>query len=467
MMARERQKRNALRGWLKAVVLVVAILGIQIAVSYAQSTSPRHMPEGMPCDDALRAEIIDSITTALNDYYVFPDVAREMEKHVRRNQKQGRYKQFNTVADFARALTTDLREVCHDRHLGVRYFSPEDLARIPLGEPTPDEVAQQRERMRQRFAKQNFLFKKIEILDGNVGYLKFNQFVDASMAGETAVAAMGFLAHCDALIIDLRENGGGSPTLIQFITSYFFDEPVHLNSFYIRKTDSIKQFWTSASVQGPRLSDVPLFVLTSGYTFSGAEEFSYNLKNLKRATIVGETTGGGAHPVEEHYFANVYAGIRIPYGRAINPITGTNWEGTGVTPDIAVPAADALDRAYLEALRYLKQKAGNPEEVARMDWVITGLEAKQNPVKVTPEQLAAYAGTYEDRRLWIEDGDLWYQRGDRPKARAIALTETLFRFDGLEYFRLEVVMDQSGNPVKLVGHYDNGMIDESVRTSDN
>ncbi|MDX9857544.1 MAG: S41 family peptidase [candidate division Zixibacteria bacterium] len=460
-----RRGAGALRTGLVVVAAIVAVL-VFADTARSQAVLQGQGEEVRRCDDALRAEIIDSIALALNEYYVFPEMAKEMEKTMRKNLKQGKYKDLSTVPEFTFALTEDLRGVCHDRHLGIRYLSDEDLAQMTSDEPTDEQKAQRLEEMRKRLAKQNFMYKKIEILEGNVGYLKFNQFVDASMAGPTAVAAMNFLAGCDALIIDLRDNGGGSPSLIQLITSYFFDEPVHLNSFYIRRTDSIKQFWTAASVDGPRLSHVDIYVLTSNRTFSGAEEFSYNLKNLKRATLIGETTGGGAHPVESHFFASLNVGAGIPFGRAINPITGTNWEGTGVAPDIEVPAAQALDRAYIEALGKLKERATDPEIKLRYDWVIAGLEAAYKPVVIDSEKLASYAGVYEDRRLWVEGGALWYQRGDRPKMKAVPMTETLFRFDDVDYFRIEIVTDVTGNPVKVVGHYDNGQTDESMRTAE-
>jgi C-terminal processing protease CtpA/Prc len=193
----------------------------------------------------------------------------------------------------------------------------------------------------------------VAILPGNIGYLKLNGFVDAQIAGPTAVAAMNFLANADALIVDLRDNGGGSPSMIQLLSSYFFEERVHLNSFYIRRTDEWEEFWTHDQVQGPRMTEMPIFVLTSGRTFSAAEEFTYNLKNLERATIVGETTRGGAHPVTGSTipFDGFTIGMTIPYGRAVNPVTGTNWEGTGIDAHIEVPADDALDAAVREASR--------------------------------------------------------------------------------------------------------------------
>jgi len=312
--------------------------------------------------------------------------------------------------------------------------------------------------------KSNFYFRKIEILPGNVGYLRLDMFPDASLSGATAVAAMNFLAYCDAIIFDLRYNGGGSPSLIQLLTGYFLEEPTHLNSFYIRKEDEMRQFWTAAHVEGPRMTDTDLFVLTSSRTFSGAEEFTYNLKNLERATIIGETTGGGAHPVEGRLFPTLSIQAIVPFGRAINPVSGTNWEGSGVTPHIEVPADDALDTAHLEALKKLRGRDEVTEEEAFiLDWAIAGLAASLTPAEIAPAVLESYAGRYEDRVLTFEGGRLVYQRGNNPAMEAIPMSETLFRFEKVDYFRLEVVFDDEGVPAMLRGHYDNGMIDESRR----
>lgn len=195
-------------------------------------------------------------------------------------------------------------------------------------------------------------------------HLKLRCFADAGAAGATAIAAMNFLGGSDALIFDLRANGGGTPSMISSCSSYLF-EPTHLNSFYIRKEDETKQFWTQAYVPGPRLAKVPVFVLTSSRTFSGAEEFSYNLKNTKRGTIVGETTGGGAHPVRGYKVEGYDVTVAVPFGRAINPISGTNWEGKGVEPDIAVPADQALDVAYAKAARDRRVRRQEPRSARR------------------------------------------------------------------------------------------------------
>lgn len=436
------------------------VLSLLVTVLGTAGDTQSARAQGVSVDAAKRAEIVDSVTAAIDRIYVFPDVAEEMERHVRGRLAQGAYDDLTTVDALAQALTRDLRSISHDRHLTVRYASPELIAMMSA-DRDPAEVERER---RENYARTNYQFKRIEILPNNVGYMRFDAFVDAGYAGPTAIAAMNFLANCDALIIDLRYNGGGSPSLIQLITSYFFDEPVHLNSFYIRRTDSIRQFWTQANVEGPRMTESDIYILTSDRTFSGAEEFTYNLKNLERATIIGDTTGGGAHPTSRVLFANLNVGASVPFGRAINPITGTNWEGTGVIPHVVVPSNQALETAQLMALR--KMREGETHEGRRfsIDWAIAGVEAKLNPVTVAPAILESYAGWYGPRQLRFENGELWYQRVGRPRMRAVPMSDHLFRFDELDYFRLEVVTDASGQPVKLVGHYDNGTTDESLRS---
>jgi C-terminal processing protease CtpA/Prc len=158
-------------------------------------------------------------------------------------------------------------------------------------------------------------------------------------------AAMTFLAGTRAMIIDLRQNGGGSPRMVALVASYLFDRRTHLNDLWTRSTDATEEFWTQDSVAGRRFGgEKPVFVLTSARTFSGGEEFTYDLKTLKRATIVGETTGGGAHPVRGRRIDDHFM-IGVPFARAVNPVTHTNWEGVGVEPDTKVPAADALTTA--------------------------------------------------------------------------------------------------------------------------
>jgi hypothetical protein len=294
-----------------------------------------------------RVAAIEGAIRSLNENYVFPDVAKTMEQALRARVAKGEYASITSAKELSKKLTDDLRTVSNDKHLGVRYYA----------DGTPDFAAPpsaERERNnREWMQKVNYGFEKVERMQGNVGYVDIRGFVDPKAGGETASAAMSFVGNADALIVDLRNNGGGEPAMIAYVLSYLFDEPTHLNDIWERVGDKTQQWWTMPHVPGIRFGGTkPVYVLTSNRTFSGGEEFAYNLKNLKRATLIGETTGGGAHPVQPFRISEHF-GIGVPFARAISPITKTNWEGTGVTPDIAMPRDEALDAAYVMALEKL------------------------------------------------------------------------------------------------------------------
>lgn len=412
-----------------------------------------------PLSGEMRAMIVDSISSAIDSIYVFPEVARKMTEFIKKQLRKKEYDELEDPMAFTDKLTEDLRSICHDRHLGVRYTSPEEMAMMT--EPDPEKMRE----MELRDARyNNYAFKRLERLQGNIGYLELTGFSGVEGAGRTAIAAMNFLAYCDALIIDLRHNGGGSPAMIQILSSYFFDEPVHLNSFYIRAEDTVRQFWTQAFVDGPRLSDVPIYILTSDYTFSAAEEFTYNLKNLKRATIVGETTGGGAHPVSTFVFDNLPIRVRVPYGRAINPITGTNWEGTGVEPDIKTPAEKAFDTAYLEALKKVSETSSDERSRFELNWIMTGLNAELNPVDMSPEELEKFTGQYGPRKIWLDGDVLKYRRDEGNIYTMKPMGGNLFDVVEIDYFRIEFIPDVNGEIYELKGLYLQGHTDGNKRT---
>jgi retinol-binding protein 3 len=299
-------------------------------------------------DSATRAKVIDGAVTALNDTYVFPETAKKMEEAIRAHQQKGDYDAISDGDDFAKRLTDDFQAISHDTHLRV-MFSPAALPDFDDPKPDPKREAEERKQME----RLNCGFKKAEILDGNIGYVKFDFFADPGICGSTVVAAMNFVANVDAIIFDLRENGGGDPKMVSFVSSYLFGERTHLNDLWTRKGDVTEQYWTEAYVLGKRLDSKPAFVLTSKKTFSGGEEFTNNLKVLKRAMIVGETTGGGAHPVRGHRITEHF-GIGVPFARAINPVTHTDWEGTGVEPDVKIDAPEALEAAIKLATERIK-----------------------------------------------------------------------------------------------------------------
>ncbi len=317
-----------------SILAVPLVLAVSPALSFPAQETPARL------EGAALEEVVTEIGRLVEEHYIFPEVAHELAERLNARLFEGAYEGID-AGTLAARLTQDLRSVNGDRHLGVNPVDPR------AREETPD-PALERRRREEEVRRSNFGFQKLELLPGNVGYLDLRGFLPAAQAGDTAVGAMAFLANADAVIIDLRMNGGGDPTMIQLLSSYFFAEPTLLNTFQWRGQERIDQTWTLPHVPGKKLVETPLFLLTSGRTFSAAEEFTYNLRNLERATIVGERTGGGAHPGDFHEVGGVL-GVFIPNGRAINPITGTNWEGTGVEPHIAVEASQALDVALREA----------------------------------------------------------------------------------------------------------------------
>ena len=327
------------------ISLLLAAAFVMLPMS-GRAQQPQNLPDGT-VDAATRNSVIDNLIKELNDGYVFDDVAKKMEADLRRRQDAKEYDSITSARSFAQKLTEDLQSVSKDKHLRIR-FSPDVIPeRVERGEPTEAEKEQGRWFNR----RINYGFEKIERMNGNIGYVDLRGFNDHEAGKETVAAAMSFLANTEAIIFDLRQNGGGSPFMVALITSYLYgDKPVHLNDLYWRKGNKTDEFWTKPEFAAKKFPNKDVYVLTSNRTFSAAEEFTYNLKNLKRATIIGETTGGGAHPGGMERLSDHF-GAFVPSGRAINPISKTNWEGTGVEPDVKVPKEQALKVAYLTALK--------------------------------------------------------------------------------------------------------------------
>jgi hypothetical protein len=317
-----------------------------VTVSILASLPPNmDASSATPIDETLRKDTIKKIADALREGYVYPEVGERMAEVLAKYELEGRYNAVTDAADLAQRLTVDLFAVCKDRHFGIRPSG--SSARRPMCAPAADPAADTGDKCG---------FSKVEVLPGNVGYVKFDMFQDSERARDVAAASLASVANCDALVFDLRDNIGGSPRMIQFISSYLFDKPTHLNSFYDRLSNKTAETWTLDTVPGKRFSnDLPVYVLTSSSTVSAAEEFTYNLKNLGRATIVGETTVGAAHLVTDRVINGRFA-VRVPYARAYNPITKKNWEGVGVSPDIQVPASKALDAACKDAANKLSAR---------------------------------------------------------------------------------------------------------------
>lgn len=292
---------------------------------------------------------ISDVLNTLTRNYVFPEVANRAKTFVLQQKSKGVYNPIATGDELARQLTTDIRQIANDLHINVHYSKDILPPQHESNEPSPEI----KEEIRKMLEKDNYGIKSKNILPGNIGYINFSVFAILEFSADSLISAMQQVAETDALIIDLRENGGSmDPSTIPFLSGYFFRNPVHLNDFYNRHSNDTVQSWSYAWVPGKRYFDKPLYLLTGPGTFSGAEEFAYDFKNLKRATLIGETTKGGANPGGV-IRANDHFVIFVPTGRAINPFTKTNWEGVGVQPDTVIKANRALHKAHSIALQNL------------------------------------------------------------------------------------------------------------------
>jgi C-terminal processing protease CtpA/Prc len=313
---------------------------------------------------AEKKEVIDALCENLEREYIFPEITKEYVRMLRENLRSGKYDSIVHPSEFAAKLTSDLMAVHEDGHLHV-WFNPawvqEERNRKEL-----DEQATKLQERRSRTS--NYGFIEIKIFPGNIGYLRLDSFSYDTGAQDVAVGAMSFLSNADALIIDLRRNGGGSPEMVQFLCSYFLDNPRKLlNSFSYKDPKRLTQYWTYTYLPGKRLDKIGLYLLTSENTFSAAEEFAYDLKNMKRTTIIGETTGGGAHDNRFVILSDRFE-MSLPFARAVNPITKTNWEKVGVEPDVKVPQDKALGTAQVMASQRLADKEKEPEFKAYYEW---------------------------------------------------------------------------------------------------
>lgn len=309
----------------------------------SQGAMAARSDRGGKFDAVERQRVIEGAAENLKEHYHDPAVAEKMAETLAAHEKGGDYNQLSDGAAFADRVTKDLREVSRDPHVVIEYSA------APLPVPRTGMSGEDLSRYRKAMQRENCTFRKVEILPRSVGYFKLDSFPDASVCEAAARDAMARLNGADALIFDLRDNRGGFPNMVSLIAAYLFDHPEYL---YNPRENTTEASWTRSPVAGSRLADKPVYILTSRTTASGAEQFSYDLKMLRRATLVGETTRGAAHAGVWHWIDDHF-GVGIPEARAINPFSKADWEGTGVEPDVRVRAAEALETALGLASRRL------------------------------------------------------------------------------------------------------------------
>jgi C-terminal processing protease CtpA/Prc len=425
---------------IKYILFFVSIVIFLSNHSFSQNKS-------IETDDLLtvekRSAIIDKVIEVFNEYYPLPGVAADMVKYINQKRIEGKYDQFTDLTKFTSQLQIDLRSISNDQHIRVSPYEklPDDLlAEMRLG--SPDD---------------NYGFQKVERLPGNIGYIELTSFNNPRSAGLTAIAAMNFVAHCDALIIDLRLNGGGDESMAQFLSSYFFDKSTHLTDYYIRKDERTEQRWTQEWVPGPKKTDVPIYILLSNFSYSSAEVFSYQLQQLGRAVIIGEKTRGGAHGVRYMSFQELSINLRVPYSRDINPYSKTNYID-GVIPDVAVSSDKALIVANIEASKKLLETETNKEKRYKLEWTLSGYEADLNPLDLDDGALSEYVGIYENVEFILECGKLYERGDDKTKHELIPMGNDQFKYREKKEvkFRIQFSRDEKGKVIEFYWHDNDG-----------
>jgi hypothetical protein len=313
---------------------------------------------------AARSEVIDTFINKLHIQYIFPDIAEEIALMLHQRQSRGEYDAIDEGKQFAETLTTHIREVSKDPHLIV-FYEAQEAQEAQEAVSAKNTVFSADGRDMGMGVIFNYGFEKVERLTGNIGHLCIRTFFSPTVAFRATITSMDFITYTNALIIDLRTASGGDLSMVKFFASYFFPpDPIHLNDIYWRSSNSIQQYWTLPYIPGHRYANKPVYILTSRATSSIAEAFIYALQCEKRATIVGEVTAGEANPLECFHLA-AHFGSWIPVGHITNPVTGTNWEGVGVQPDVEVTRENALKAAYTLALKYVLGSNGHVQNPAQ------------------------------------------------------------------------------------------------------
>jgi hypothetical protein len=432
-----------------ACLMILVLLSFSVLIGQSAQTA---------IAPAEKKEVIDALCANLEREYIFPEITEKYVRMLRDNLRSGQYDKIVQPGEFAVTVTNDLMAVHRDEHLRV-LFNPAWVEEERNRRELDGQAIKLQER---RSRTTNYGFIEIKILPGNIGYLRLDSFSYDTGAQDAAVGAMGFLANADAVIIDLRRNGGGSPEMVQFLCSYFLDNPrKHLNSFSYKDPERLTQYWTYTYLPGKRLDKADLYLLTSENTFSAAEEFSYNLKNLKRATVIGETTGGGAHDNRFVILSDRFE-MSLPFARAINPVTKTNWEGVGVEPDVKVPQDKALGTAQAMASQRLAEREKDPAFKAYYLWQYDGYNAALNPVSLPKEALRSYVGTYGPRTITLEGDSLFYQREGQAKRKLTPIAGDYFAVDGIENLRLSFIKE-GDRIVAVEGHNPAGVADRHLK----
>ncbi len=368
--------------------------------------------QSQPLTAEIKKQTIDDLSALLPERYAYKETGEKLRQLLQQNLRAGKYDSYTSPLEFSIAVTNDLRSLNRDRHLALNYSPEVQTTTANTDNPSPPITPEERAKRASEFNRQmNYGFKAVQFLNGNVCSLKFDYF-DAFLAYSSPIVDASFasLKNCDAVILDLRENTGGSSEMAAYVTGFFFKERTLSGTSYNRVTDTTTEEFITPQPKDKQLADVDLYVLTSNVTVSAAEALAYNLKHLRKAKVIGETSAGAANPGRVTRINNLFTAF-IPNRHGMNVVTGTNWEGTGVPVDISCRAEDALRVARIEALKKLQQKAPDPLHQRKLSNYVTYLE-RTNPEKELSEKtLRQYVGEYQGgRTITLKNGKLFYAR---------------------------------------------------------
>lgn len=394
-----------------------------------------------------RTAIVASLNAALKANYAFPETAEKIAPVLQEHLVNGDYDKATTEAELAQRLTDDLVKVSGDLHffVGVDANWVADFR----ANADPARKSEIRKEEMARLAQTNFGFDEVSRLSGNVGYIRFSYFADPELAYDTAASAMQFVGNTDAVIIDLRYNNGGYLEMAQFLASYFFSSEKDQLLFDYNYIEDGKRIdrgqWVLPGLPGKRMVNKPVYILTGSTSFSSAEWFSYTMKKLGRATLIGERTAGGAHPVTRKPVNDAFF-LQVPIGQIRDPIDHSDFEGVGVQPDVQSPSIQALLLAHKLAIENLAKT--DPAKQADYAWTLPALMTKIRPPEVDIGMLRKLVGKYDGRQIILENGTLFYIWRDRFKVALEPIEPNLFAVEGVSDFRYRLNA-QSGKAASL------------------
>ncbi|MDH4211485.1 MAG: S41 family peptidase [candidate division WOR-3 bacterium] len=408
--------------------------------------------------------IIDELCRKIENIYPFPEIAEHTVSGLQEYYKQGKYRDYTDKSEFASNLTVDLEQLSNDTHFYLAY-NPEFAAELTAAEDEEVLLDSLTAHGADIERWNNYGFRELKILDGAIGYMDLRLFFAPYYAGDVAVAAMNFFTNCNAIIIDLRHNGGGWDYMVNFLLSYFAES--HDEVIFSVEQNTIDSMYyagkTVSYVPGKRLTGIPVYVLISSSTASGAEAFASKIKYINsKAVLVGETSAGAENPIGTIVIAAEYI-LDIPSWRTVYQKYATDWEGGGVAPDIEVASEDALAAAHIHALRRLGGTAVEKKAKDKYEWALDGVLAIYEPVSLPGEVLKSYAGNYGNRDIYFEDGMLYYQYKKRTKRLMLPVREDYFVIENYDFFRVRFAKDK-GRVTVLEEIFTDGSVTRSTRT---